>query len=160
MPTHHVFFLLCPPFPPLTLPFRFCLPLQWLLSSPLLPSLCTPADKAGGESSLWTSIYWLHLYLASLESSYHNGCARSWLSNSISFKSTETEVCFSALYRNSCCYGQRKEKGNCRVICLEKVAKLSLLCALMLTKFHEICLEIRMGVNTHLNFNVWFDILP
>lgn len=52
----------------------------------------------------------------------------------------------------------KKEKEI--VICLEKVAKLNLLCALMLTKFHEICLEIRTSVNTHLNFTVLFDILP
>lgn len=89
-----------------------------------------------------------------------NGCAWGWLGSSISFKITETELYFSALYRSSCGYGQQKGKGNYCVICLEKVAKLNLLCALMLTKFHEICLEIRTSVNTHLNFTVLFDILP
>lgn len=85
------------------------------------------------------------------------GNGRAWpcLSSSVPFNSTDTAVFLCSVWRIPCLWtAKRKRKLPCYLsnpgycLQLEKVAEQRLLCALMLTKLHEICLEIRMGVNT------------
>lgn len=70
-----------------------------------------------------------------------------WLSNFSVCRSPEAEGFFLLYGTTPAATCNKKKKGNC-VICLEKVAELHLLCALILTKFCEICLEIKMCLNT------------
>lgn len=89
---------------------------------------------------------------------HHDGCAQ--VGSAVSaFPSVQRQSCIFLLYSTTpAVTDNKKRKGNC-VVYLEKVAELHLLCALMLTKFCEICLEMRMGLNTLLNFNILFDTL-